>query len=138
VASGRRSVRRCGSLRLPHPIFFVTSGLRFDLDALRNDPSTLALVPIFFVALLAVRGPPAVLYRSELGTPRSVVAASLLQATSLPFIVPASIGVDIGALTAGTASAFVGAGLVSAVPFPELSLSLLRPMMGGPDPSRSP
>ena len=27
------------------PVFFITSGLRFDLDALRNDPSTLVLVP---------------------------------------------------------------------------------------------
>ena len=38
------------------PIFFITSGIRFDLDALRNDPSTLVLVPIFLVALLIVRG----------------------------------------------------------------------------------
>ena len=29
------------------PIFFITSGIRFDLDALRDDLSTLVLVPIF-------------------------------------------------------------------------------------------
>ena len=64
-----------------------------------------------------------------------MVAAGLLQATSLPFIVTASmIGVDIGALTAATASAFVAAGLVSAVLFPVISLSLLRPMMASPRP----
>jgi Kef-type K+ transport system membrane component KefB len=116
------------------PIFFISSGIRFDLDALRNDPSTLALVPIFLTALLVVRALPAVLYRSQLGSSRTVVAAGLLQATSLPFIVTASmIGVDIGALTAATASAFVAAGLVSAVLFPIISLSLLRPMPATPD-----
>jgi Kef-type K+ transport system membrane component KefB len=115
------------------PIFFITSGIRFDLDALRNDPSTLALVPIFLIALLVVRAVPAVLYRSQLSSPRAMVAAGLLQATSLPFIVTASmIGVDIGALTPATASAFVAAGLVSAILFPVMSLALLRPLMPAP------
>jgi Kef-type K+ transport system membrane component KefB len=117
------------------PIFFITSGIRFDLDALRHDPSTLVLVPIFLIALLVVRGVPAALYRSQLRSPGSVVAAGLLQATSLPLIVTASmIGVDIGALTAATASAFVAAGLVSAVVFPVISLSLVRPMAATPAP----
>ena len=117
------------------PIFFITSGIRFDLDALRDDPSTLVLVPLFLVALLVVRGLPSVLYRSRLRTPRATLAAGLLQATSLPFIVTASmIGVDIGALTPATASAFIAAGLVSAVLFPVIALSLLRPMMLTPTP----
>ena len=38
------------------PIFFVTSGVRFDLDALVADPSNVAMVPIFLAALLLVRG----------------------------------------------------------------------------------
>jgi len=111
------------------PVFFITSGMRFDLDALKKGPSTLALVPIFLVALLVVRAMPAVLYRRELHTNGAVIAAGLLQATSLPFIVTASmIGVDIGALTPATASAFVAAGLLSAVLFPVIALALLRPM----------
>jgi Kef-type K+ transport system membrane component KefB len=108
------------------PIFFISSGMRFDLDALLDDPSTLALVPVFLVALLLVRGLPAILYRPLVGT-RSSVAAGLLQATSLPFIVAATqIGLSIRALTAATASAFVAAGLLSALVFPVVSLSLLR------------
>jgi Kef-type K+ transport system membrane component KefB len=110
------------------PIFFITSGIRFDLDALRNDLSTLVLVPVFLLALLIARGVPALAYRNQLATTRATVAAGLLQATSLPFIVTASmIGVDIGALTPATGSAFVAAGLLSAVLFPVLSLTLLRP-----------
>jgi Kef-type K+ transport system membrane component KefB len=49
------------------PVFFITSGLRFDLNALFSSASTIARVPLFLVALLAVRGLPALLYSSQLG-----------------------------------------------------------------------
>ena len=118
------------------PVFFIASGIRFDLDALREDVSSLVVVPIFLLALLVVRGVPAVLYRMELRNGRATVSAGLLQATSLPFIVTASmIGVDIGALTPSTASAFVAAGLLSAIAFPVLSLSLLRSSRPEPAPT---
>ena len=109
------------------PIFFISSGMRFDLNALLDDPSTLALVPVFLAALLFVRGVPAIVYRPLVGT-RSSVAAGLLQATSLPFIVAATqIGLSIHALTPATASAFVAAGLLSALVFPVVALGLLPP-----------
>ena len=108
------------------PIFFVASGLRFDLNALLDQPSTLLKVPLFLAALLAVRGVPALAYRSIVGT-RGALAAGFLQATSLPFIVAATqIGIIIGALTGATAAAFVAAGLVSALIFPVISLALAR------------
>jgi Kef-type K+ transport system membrane component KefB len=109
------------------PVFFVTSGIRFDLDALLDHPMTLARVPIFLAALLVVRGIPAVIaYRRFVGN-RSSVAAGLLQATSLPFIVTATqIGVTIGAITKANAAAFVAAGLLSALLFPLLALMILR------------
>ena len=76
------------------PVFFVASGIRFDLPALFSSPSTLLRVPVFLVALLFVRGVPALLYRPLVGSRRSVVAG-LLQATSLSFIVAASqIGLE--------------------------------------------
>ncbi|HEY8058625.1 MAG TPA: cation:proton antiporter [Acidimicrobiales bacterium] len=107
------------------PVFFVSSGVVFDLDALLDDPSTLALVPVFLVCLLVVRGIPAVVYRPITGA-RGAVAAGLLQATSLPFIVAATmIGVELGAIDPGTAAAFVAAGLLSALLFPALAVALL-------------
>ena len=107
------------------PVFFVSSGVVFDLDALLDDPSTLALVPVFVVCLLVVRGIPAVIYRPITGA-RGAVAAGLLQATSLPFIVAATmIGVELGSIDPGTAAAFVAAGLVSALLFPALAVALL-------------
>jgi Kef-type K+ transport system membrane component KefB len=108
------------------PVFFVASGLTFDLEALLDEPATLALVPVFLAALVVARGVPALAYRSLTGD-RGVVVAGLLQATSLPFIVTASqIGVAIGALDASTAAAFVAAGLASALTFPTLALSVLQ------------
>ena len=107
------------------PIFFVSAGIRFDLRALLDDSSTLVLVPLFLVALLVVRGLPAALYHGQLASRRDVVIAGLLQATSLPFIVTATmIGVEVGALTAAVAAAFVGAGLLSALIFPVVALTL--------------
>ena len=55
------------------PVFFVTSGVRFDLDALFASASTLALVPVFLAALLLVRGVPALLYLRTIG-PRGTVS----------------------------------------------------------------
>jgi Kef-type K+ transport system membrane component KefB len=108
------------------PVFFVTSGVTFDLDALLDEPATLALVPVFLTALVIARGVPAIVYRGFVGN-RGAVVAGLLQATSLPFIVTASqIGVAIDALEPSTAAAFVAAGLISALVFPATSLTLLR------------
>jgi Kef-type K+ transport system membrane component KefB len=106
------------------PVFFVTSGLRFDANAL-TDPSTLALVPLFLAALVLVRGLPALLYRSLL-PPRRVLAAALMQATSLPFIVAATaIGRELHVVTAANQAALIAAGLVSVVLFPAAGASLL-------------
>ena len=108
------------------PIFFVTSGLLFDLNALFSSASTVARVPLFLLALLLVRGLPALLYRGMLDGRRTVVAA-LLQATSLPFIVAASmIGQQLGLITEASAAALIAAGLLSVLIFPVLGLSILR------------
>jgi Kef-type K+ transport system membrane component KefB len=108
------------------PIFFVASGLRFDLKALLHSPSAFARIPLFLVALLLVRAVPAFLYKPAVGR-RRALAAGLLQATSLPLLVTASqIGVTLGTIKPVTGAALVSAGLLSCVIFPLLSLSLLR------------
>ena len=108
------------------PVFFVTSGLRFDVAALFNDSNTIFRVPIFLGALLVARGVPALLYRPLVGMSKAIVAG-LLQATSLPFIVAATtIGIDLNAMNKSNASALVAAGLLSVVIFPMTGLALLR------------
>jgi Kef-type K+ transport system membrane component KefB len=108
------------------PVFFVTSGVRFDLDALVAEASNLAMVPVFLAALLVVRGLPALLYRRVLD-PRRTAVAGVLQATSLPFIVAASaIGLELGLIDAAESAALIGAGLLSVLIFPVTGLALLR------------
>jgi Kef-type K+ transport system membrane component KefB len=108
------------------PFFFVTSGVRFDLDALFADGATVVRVPIFLAALLGARGIPALLYRRRLG-PRRTLAAALLQSTSLSFLVVAGqIGMELGLISAATGAALVAAGLGSVLLFPLAALTLLR------------
>jgi Kef-type K+ transport system membrane component KefB len=115
------------------PVFFVTSGLTFNLSVLFSNASTLLRVPLFLLALLVVRGLPAVLYRSALGSIRDVAAVGLLQATSLPFIVAATtIGLQLHVISPANAAALVAAGLLSVIIFPSISLRLLRSSAAGP------
>jgi len=114
------------------PVFFVASGVRFDLEALTASASNLLMVPVFLAALLAVRGLPAVLYRDEIGNRRAAIAG-LMQATSLPFIVAATaIGAELGLLGPAESAALVGAGLLSVLLFPLIGLVLLRGVTPGP------
>ncbi len=104
------------------PVFFVASGLAFDLDALFRSPSTILRVPLYVALLLLVRGLPAILYRGILNR-FEIAAAGLLQATSLSFILVAvGIGRELDVMTAETAAALTVAVLV----FPASALSLLR------------
>jgi len=68
------------------PVFFVTSGIQFNLGALFADAGTVLRVPIFLAALLVVRGLPALVYRASGLVGKEVVASGLLQATSLPLL----------------------------------------------------
>jgi Kef-type K+ transport system membrane component KefB len=108
------------------PVFFVATGLKFDLNALLDHPSNLVKVPIFLAALLVVRGLPAIVYRGAIGTDRARIAG-ILQATSLPFIVAATtIGVDMGLMDSAESSALIAAGLLSVLLFPVTGLTLLK------------
>jgi Kef-type K+ transport system membrane component KefB len=108
------------------PFFFVSTGVRFDLDALFASEETIARVPIFLGALLVARGLPALLYR-PLATRTQTAAAALLQATSLSFLVVAGqIGVQLDLIRPATYAALVTAGLLSVLLFPVTALRLLR------------
>ncbi len=116
------------------PVFFISSGVRFDLDALLSSMDALVKVPVFLLALLAIRGLPALAYRGDIGTRRATVAA-LFQATSLPFIVAATaIGLELDLIGGGEAAALVAAGLLSLLLFPLAGLTILR---GGAGPGET-
>ncbi|MER5353043.1 cation:proton antiporter [Kitasatospora sp. NPDC002551] len=108
------------------PVFFVVSGMDFDLDALLGDPGTLLLLPAFLLLLLVLRGlPAALLAPTGLGR-RDRAALGLYGATALPLVVViTTIEVDAGHLSSSTAAALVGAGMLSVLLFP-LSAQRLR------------
>ena len=106
------------------PVFFIASGMRLDVSGLVHSPEQLLRLPVYVVVLLLARGLPAVLYVRRLGRAGSV-AAGLLQATSLPFIVAATqIGTLTGRMNTDTATGLVCAGLVSVLLFPALAVAL--------------
>ncbi|MFL0243228.1 cation:proton antiporter [Mycobacterium sp. SMC-18] len=108
------------------PFFFVGTGVSLDVRALIDHVPALANVPIFLVALLIVRAVPAVLYRPLLGGGRQVLAAGLLQATSLSIpVVAGGIGVELGLLQPANYAALVAAGLLSVIVFPRMAIFLL-------------
>jgi hypothetical protein len=107
------------------PFFFVSTGMALDLHSLAS-PGTLARVPIFLAVLLVVRAVPALLYRPLAARRAQLVAAGLLQATSLSIpIVAGAIGVDLGLIRPGNYATLVAAGLLSVIAFPLLALPRL-------------
>lgn len=109
------------------PIFFVVSGMKFDLEALTSAPSTMLRVPVFLAMFLVVRGVPAlVLYRGDL--PKSdLVPLALFSATALPLVVVITeIGLSTGRMLPANAAALVGAGMLSVLIFPLVGFALRR------------
>lgn len=105
------------------PVFFVVTGVTFPLSKLLADPASLALVPVFAGAMLAVRGIPGLL-TPERGTSlsdRRTVA--LFTATTLPLVIAVTgIGTRDGALTETVAAAMVGGAMLTVLLFPLLAL----------------
>ncbi|MEU7581899.1 cation:proton antiporter [Streptomyces sp. NPDC041068] len=107
------------------PVFFIVTGIDFDLNALLHGGRALILLPAFLLLFLVVRGLPVyALAPHDLGR-RDRTALMLYNSTALPLVVAiTTIGLDEGALTAGEAAALVGAGMVSVLVFPLLALRL--------------
>ena len=106
------------------PVFFIVTGVKFDLKALLASRSSLALVPAIVAGILLARAVPALLYRHRLGI-RPAVAAGFLQATTLTFpVVVAEVGQSLDLLNSATSAALVGAALLSVLLFPAAALAL--------------
>ena len=123
------------------PLFFVSSGLRFDLGALLDSPEGLALVPLALLAMIATRLLPALLFTPFLDR-REVLASGLLMSIKLTFVVATvQIGSEAGALTPAAASAIISAAMISVITIPTLVRWILRrmpvPALAAPDMSPS-
>jgi Kef-type K+ transport system membrane component KefB len=109
------------------PIFFIVSGMQFDLHALVATPAGLLRVPLFLALLLVVRGTPVLLLHRRDLPRRQLVPLALFSATGLPLIVVIStIGVQEGRMRPVNASALVAAGMLSVLLYPMLARIRLR------------
>ena len=109
------------------PFFFVVSGMGFDAKGLVTSPGALAKLPLFAAMFLVVRGVPALLfYRRELGL-RDRFALGFFCATELPLVVAiTTIARAHHDMRATTATALVGAAIVSTLLYPLIALRLRR------------
>ncbi|MFM9378838.1 cation:proton antiporter [Gordonia sp. VNK21] len=108
------------------PVFFVSTGVQFDLRALLDAPLTLLLVPVVTLTLLVVRGLPSML-AAPAGASRSERAAvGLLGATGLPIIVVVTTaGVQQELISSTAAAVLVGGGMLSVLLFPLIGMALV-------------
>lgn len=105
------------------PIFFLYTGVNFDLEALVTSSSAMLMLPLFLGALLVLRGATAQLSAPPGATAKDRTALGLLAATGLPIIVAVTaIGVDHDMIDTGTAAALVGAGMLSVLLFPLIGM----------------
>jgi Kef-type K+ transport system membrane component KefB len=109
------------------PFFFVTSGMKFDLDGLTGSSSALAKLPLFLGLFLVVRGLPALLlYRRDLD-PSERGALALFCATELPLVVAiTTVATQTGHMHSTTAAALVGAAILSSLIYPLMALKVRR------------
>jgi len=116
------------------PIFFVVTGVKFDLNALLGSSASLMCVPLFLGLLLLVRGVPVCLYRRELGG-RDRLALAFYSAAALPVVVAITeLGVATKQMEPGIAAALVGAGMISLLLFPQIATALRAGNHDAPEP----
>ena len=99
------------------PVYFVVTGVTFDLDSLLTSTG-LALGALFLALLLVVRGASALLWYRALGV-RWTASLAVFAATGLPLIVAiVDIGTDRGAIADDVGASLIGAGMLSVLVYP--------------------
>jgi Kef-type K+ transport system membrane component KefB len=101
------------------PIFFIESGINFDLHALIHQPKVLLLVPMFTAIFLVTRGVPTWLFLRRVVARGQTTGVAILSATGLPIIVViTTLGVDEHRMKPQNAAALVAAGMLSVLIYP--------------------
>ena len=105
------------------PVFFVYTGVTFDLDALVSSPVALALIPVFLAAFALIRGATTFALSGKVLERRPRAALAAFAATELPIVViAAATGAERGLIAESVAAAMVGAAMLSVLTFPPVGL----------------
>jgi Kef-type K+ transport system membrane component KefB len=106
------------------PLFFITSGVEFDLPGLVTSPASLARLILFCAGFLIVRIIPVLLYKHVLPE-RDLLPLALFSSTTLPLVVAVTyLGVRTGDMLPENASALVAAAVTTVAVFPALAIVL--------------
>ena len=106
------------------PLFFITSGVEFDLPALLTSPASLARLILFCAGFLFIRVLPVLLYKHVLPE-RDLLPLALFSSTTLPLVVAVTfLGVRTGDMLPENAHALVGAAVITVAVFPPLAILL--------------
>jgi Kef-type K+ transport system membrane component KefB len=106
------------------PFFFVMTGVDFQVKALVGSTSALVLLPVFLALFLVARAVVTwFTHRTAVPDRGERRVLSLFAATQLPLVVVlANIGQTAKVISAGTATAMIGAGMLSVLLFPLMAL----------------
>lgn len=106
------------------PLFFVVSGVTFNLPLLASSPSSIFQFFIFCLIFICIRLAPLCLYQRHLPQ-RDVLAQGLLSSTTLPLVVAITyLGAQSGQIRQETATALVGAAIMTVTAFPTFAFWL--------------
>jgi Kef-type K+ transport system membrane component KefB len=104
------------------PVFFVVTGMRFDLDAVVGDPAGFAKMVLFLLLMLVVRGLPTFVLARDALPVNERRALAFYASSGLPLIVAiTTLGIAAGEMRTDTAAGLVGAGMVSVLVYPVLA-----------------
>ena len=109
------------------PIFFMTSGVRLDVAALFSDWTALAMVPVYALLMLLVRGIPVMLIYGGALSLAQRESLALHLGTQISLVVAITgIAVQRGLMPGGQAAALVGGGILTTILYPALAQRLMR------------
>ena len=121
------------------PIFFINSGIKFDLHALIHMPKVLLLVPMFTIIFLLTRSLPTWAFFRGAMTKVEARSLAILSATGLPIIVViTTLGVSEHRMKPQNAAALVAAGMLSVLVYPLIGMRLLGQGFGAAEASGLP
>ncbi len=108
------------------PIYFVVTGMNFDLDSLFTAQG-LGLAVLFLGLFLLIRGASAFLWVRELDR-RALAGLALCGATALPLVAAiVGIGQERGAISDAVGASLIGAGMISVLVYPFVATKLVAP-----------
>lgn len=107
------------------PIFFVMTGVKFNLQALLNSPISLMMLPVFLILFFVVRGLPVLIFYKDELKKNERFSLGFFGATELPLVIAITVlGVEHDLMKTDIATAMIGAAMLSVFIFPLIGFAL--------------